>query len=92
MEFHGANIDSKTPTAYAQAIRQVERQILQKAEATVDQQNKHYYEMRAIELFDKKDDEISQAMARMLIKELDMRVEDMQPSATPAQNKVQPAS
>jgi FtsZ-binding cell division protein ZapB len=48
--------------------------------------------MRAIELFDKKDDEISQAMARMLIKELDMRVEDMQPCATPAQNKVQPAS
>jgi hypothetical protein len=48
-----------------------------KAQAQVELQNKHYYEMRAVELLDKKDDEISQAMAWMLLKELNMRVEDM---------------
>jgi hypothetical protein len=49
----------------------------------VRQQNKIYYELKARELLEKKDDEISLAMAKMLLKNLNKRVEDMMPSPTP---------
>jgi hypothetical protein len=45
--------------------------------------------MRVHELREKKDDEISLSMARMLMKELNMRVDDLKSTTPIARNKLQ---
>jgi hypothetical protein len=65
---------------------------MEKSQDSVRQQNKIYYELKARELLEKRDDEISLAMAKMLLKNLNKRVEDMMPSPTPnGQKSIQPA-
>ena len=89
MNYQGWDIDDKTPKAYRDAILHVEQQIFIKSKKSAELQNKHYYEMRVHELREKKDDEISLSMARMLMKELNMRVDDLKSTTPIARNKLQ---
>lgn len=71
--------------AYQQHIKVVEDQIKQKNIDQVRVSNEHFYMMKAKEYLDKKDDPISFAQAKLLLKKLNKEVKDMLPDHTPTQ-------
>lgn len=73
--------------AYRTCIKQVEDRILLKSQEAAHQQNKIYYEMKARELLEKREDEISFAMAKMLLKNLNLKISDVLPSPLKGQQK-----
>lgn len=87
IEYLGTALDNgRLPAQYRTLIKKEECRLLMNYQDITKQQSRYYYEAKARELLDKQDqDEINYEMARMLLRELNMKVEDFMPS--PAQRK-----